>query len=85
MPDAVGLVVLVLLVVALYLLPSLIATSRHKRNAGAIFLLNLFLGWTVLGWVIALIWAALHEERRAEAEKFTVSPEGRRLPWWRKR
>ncbi len=84
MAEVVGVIVLVVLVVALYLLPSLIATSRQKRNAGAIFLLNLLLGWTVLGWVIALVWSALHEEKRAEAEKFTVSPEGRRLPWWRR-
>jgi|SRR5208282_1226598 len=38
-----------------YFLPSMI--GNQKRNAGAIFMLNLFLGWTLLGWVIALVWA----------------------------
>jgi hypothetical protein len=28
-----------------------------KRNASAIIALNLLLGWTFLGWVIALVWA----------------------------
>lgn len=28
-----------------------------KRNAGAIFVLNLLLGWTVIGWIVALVWA----------------------------
>jgi hypothetical protein len=31
--------------------------GRKKRNATAIFALNLLLGWTVLGWVAALVWA----------------------------
>jgi hypothetical protein len=39
----------------LYFLPTLVGQS--KRNAGAIFALNLLLGWTVIGWVIALVWA----------------------------
>jgi len=31
---------------------------RSHHNAATIFLLNLFLGWTFLGWVIALVWSA---------------------------
>ena len=41
----------------LYFLPSLIASGRHHHNHVAIFVLNLLLGWTFLGWVIALVWA----------------------------
>jgi hypothetical protein len=40
-----------------YFLPSLIALARSKRNTLSIFFLNLFLGWTLVGWVVALIWA----------------------------
>lgn len=43
--------------VGLYFLPSLIAAARHTHNATGIFLLNLLLGWTGIGWVIALILA----------------------------
>jgi hypothetical protein len=42
--------------IAFYFLPSFAA--RKKKNFTAIFILNLFLGWTFVGWVIALVWAA---------------------------
>ena len=41
----------------MYFLPTLIAVVREKRDKLAIFLLNFFLGWSVIGWVIALVWA----------------------------
>ena len=40
-----------------YLMPTLIAHQRQHKNIGSISVLNLFLGWTFLGWVIALIWS----------------------------
>lgn len=43
----------------LYFVPSVIAYVRRKRNAKAILALNLFLGWSFLGWVAALIWSLL--------------------------
>jgi len=45
----------------LYFLPSIIAAARSKRDTLAIFLLNLFLGWSVIGWIVALIWAAKND------------------------
>jgi hypothetical protein len=45
----------------MYFLPSIIALARSKRDTLAIFLLNLFLGWSVIGWVVALIWAAKND------------------------
>ena len=39
----------------LYFLPSLI--GRDKKDALGIFLVNFLLGWTLIGWVVALIWA----------------------------
>ncbi len=41
----------------MYFLPSIIALARSKRDILSIFLLNLFLGWTFIGWVVALVWA----------------------------
>jgi hypothetical protein len=41
----------------MYFLPSLIALVRGKRDVVAIVVLNFFLGWTVIGWVVALVWA----------------------------
>jgi hypothetical protein len=42
----------------LYFLPSLVALAKSKRDLLAIFLLNFFLGWTMIGWIVALVWAA---------------------------
>ena len=42
---------------ALYFLPTIIAMAGHRRNTFAIFLLNLLLGWTFIGWVVALVWS----------------------------
>ena len=40
-----------------YFLPSIVAFARSKRDAASIFVLNLLLGWTAIGWVIALVWS----------------------------
>ena len=48
---------------ALHFLPTIIAALRNGRSVIPIFLLNLFLGWTVIGWVIALIWAIRDEPK----------------------
>lgn len=44
-----------LLGVAIYFLPTLIAAARQTHNSVGIFFLNLLLGWTGIGWIIALI------------------------------
>jgi hypothetical protein len=41
----------------MYFLPSIFAFARNKRDTTAIVLLNFFLGWTMVGWVVALVWA----------------------------
>ncbi|TFG45109.1 MAG: superinfection immunity protein [Dehalococcoidia bacterium] len=43
--------------VAIYFLPTVIAVAGKHRNALSIFLLNLLLGWTFIGWVAALVWS----------------------------
>ena len=40
-----------------YFLPTIIALVRKKRNTAAIVVLNLLVGWTVVGWIVALVWA----------------------------
>ena len=46
----------------LYFLPAIIAFGKSKRDAGAILALNFFLGWTAIGWVIALVWALKQDQ-----------------------
>ena len=54
-----GLVFLIfsLFLLGLYFLPSLIAFLGKKSNFMAIFALNLLLGWTLVGWVVSLVWS----------------------------
>ena len=42
---------------AVYFIPTFIAVARRQRNILSIFILNLLLGWSVIGWVISLVWA----------------------------
>lgn len=53
-------VIFILAGLYIYFLPSII--GYKKRNAAGIFLLNAFLGWTFIGWVIALVWAVTKEK-----------------------
>lgn len=43
--------------VAVYFVPSIIAFKHERKNRKAIFCFNLFLGWSGLGWVLALVWS----------------------------
>ncbi|MBN8854357.1 MAG: hypothetical protein BGO55_08165 [Sphingobacteriales bacterium 50-39] len=47
-----------------YFLPTIIAILRQKTNTGSIFALNFFLGWSLIGWVVALIWALSSDNLR---------------------
>jgi hypothetical protein len=40
-----------------YWLPTLLAFHRRHRSRAAILIVNFLLGWTLIGWVAALIWA----------------------------
>ena len=44
---------------ALYFLPAVIADRKRHQHRHPILLLNLFLGWTLIGWVGALVWAEM--------------------------
>jgi hypothetical protein len=50
---------LILLVISLgiYFLPTIWAKERRHHNAAAIFVVNLLFGWTLIGWAAALVWA----------------------------
>ncbi len=55
--SVIALLILLALFLGLYFLPAYIARQRRHRNATPIFLTNLFFGFTVVGWAVALIWA----------------------------
>jgi hypothetical protein len=57
------LVVIVVIGIVIYLIPTFLALSRRKHQLLAICLLNIFAGWTGIGWLAALIWAALEDKK----------------------
>lgn len=46
-----------LVLIAIYLLPSMLAVYRNCESALWIAMTNVLLGWTIFGWIIALGWA----------------------------
>jgi len=55
-----------LITVFVYLIPTFIALGRGHPNYIPILVVNLSLGWTVIGWVGALVWSL--KSRQSERE-----------------
>jgi len=53
----IGVLALIGAAFGLYFLPSVIGIVKGKENVVAITVLNFFLGWTFIGWLVSLIWA----------------------------
>lgn len=56
----------------LYFLPYLIANKKHHRQETAIFILNLFAGWTIIAWVIALVWACTESKQQTVIQQTNI-------------
>lgn len=56
--NSLGAFLLLTLMVIIYFIPTLIAGKRGHPQGTPIFLLNLFAGWTFIGWLAALIWSS---------------------------
>lgn len=53
---------------AIYFIPLIVADGRGKSNKLAIGMLNLLLGWTMIGWVVALVWACMNDKTIRQGE-----------------
>jgi hypothetical protein len=40
-----------------YFIPAMLAHKRSNKNRNKVFWINLLLGWTIVGWFVALIMA----------------------------
>lgn len=67
-------IALLAFLVALYFVPGLVANHRGHHNQGAIWILNLFLGWTFIGWVVALVWASTAVQRPTSNQQTRSEP-----------
>ncbi|MBG2577021.1 superinfection immunity protein [Klebsiella oxytoca] len=71
-------ILVILFLLAVYLLPSINAFNRWHKDKKAVLALNLFLGWTAIGWIGSLIWSFtgpnLKKERLKESYTSKTCP-----------
>lgn len=60
----IGVLASTLLGLAAYFVPTFVAVKREHRQRLAIIVLNLVGGWTVVGWIVALVWACTESTSR---------------------
>ena len=46
---------IVLILITLYFIPSIIAIKKKHKDLSKILMINIFLGWTIVGWIISLV------------------------------
>jgi hypothetical protein len=74
------------LALIVYMMPGIVAGRRHNRNLTAVWVVDLALGWTVIGWIIAVAMAIAGQTQVQALAKQTrsmptapLSPDGQ---WW---
>lgn len=65
-------VILILFAVFFYFLPIFISQQRGVEKKSLIVIVNLFFGWTILGWFAALIMACTYEQERPSSAPFRI-------------
>lgn len=63
-----------LLVLVVYFIPTIIARQRKHQNFLGILVVNFFLGWTLLGWVGALVWALVKSPQAIALQHSSAFP-----------
>lgn len=61
MADKIALTIIVLICFSLYMIPTIIAFRRKTKNRVPVMILNFFLGFSLIGWVIALMMSFNHD------------------------
>jgi hypothetical protein len=59
--EIVGIVMVLAMIISAYFLPTIVAKVRGAKNFGGIVAVNLLLGWTVIVWLMAFIWAVVEK------------------------
>jgi uncharacterized membrane protein YhaH (DUF805 family) len=65
-PNAALGAVLLIIGTLLYFVPVIVAAIRRVRNLGSVAVVNFFLGWTLIGWVVALAMACRTRDPRTQ-------------------
>lgn len=48
-----------------YAVPTIVTLARKIRNGPAIIVVNVLLGWSIIGWIVALVWASTRDAQPA--------------------
>jgi hypothetical protein len=78
--GAIALLVGLLILVIGYFTPTLVALKRKPINMGTVIVLNLFLGWTFVGWVMSLALAFGAKSVRVDVAHHHYGPQ--QYPMW---
>jgi hypothetical protein len=78
-PDSTRGLITIGIMLIIYFLPAIVAWTRGHHNGNAIFLANLLLGWTILGWIGSLIWSATAVEDKPKRLSGLQRWEGKKL------
>lgn len=68
-----GLIAAAVVVFVGYVAPMTIAFMRGHPNLASIFVVNVFLGWTFVGWVVAMAWSVSTFESKPRVRRFAAS------------
>lgn len=50
--------------ILIYFAPSIFALMGRKRNAPMIIMIDVFFGWTIIGWLVAMAWSLTRDPGR---------------------
>jgi cytoskeletal protein RodZ len=71
-----------LLLFLLFLIPFLLAHNRNHNSKGLILILSMLLGFTIIGWFVALLWAAYGKtSQEVEEEESSELNASKETPW----
>jgi Superinfection immunity protein len=74
--TAIAVAIWLTILAVLWLLPTIVAVRRHVRHVGSIAVINIFLGWTFVGWVAALALATRTVESPSRAHPKAMNDVG---------
>ena len=52
-------ILMLMVIVLIYILPTLVAFGREHPRRQDVALVNLLFGWTLIGWIAVFLWASL--------------------------
>ncbi|MDE2991007.1 MAG: superinfection immunity protein [Chloroflexota bacterium] len=71
--DGSGAFLITIVSIVVYMCPTIIGFIRGQPNKWAIAALNVLLGWTVIGWIVALVWSLSAPTRQVEQPTIIVN------------